>query len=61
MNLEQYKNNKKYQVGALKRRFGIKGSIEPGTLISKANEKKAQAILQKKEMSKGKLSIMGLI
>lgn len=50
-----------YKVGALKRKFGVKGDFEPGTLISKVNENKALLKEVKPPLSKKQVAIMGMV
>jgi hypothetical protein len=50
-----------YKVGALKRKFKIKGDFEPGTLLSKVNENKALLKNLKKPLTKKQVAIMGLV
>lgn len=52
MNLEQFKNQDKRQLGAIKRKLGIKAGeeIKTGTLLERMNQEKAR-----------NLSIKGLV
>jgi len=58
-----------YKVGALKRKFKIKGDFAPGTLISKVNENKsprpltqsARLLNTNSPMTAKKLGVKGLI
>lgn len=51
-----------YQMGALKRKFKTGKDAAPGTFISKINESKSENIKSNnQQISKTKLSIMGLV
>jgi hypothetical protein len=50
------------KLGALKRKMKLSGDIQPGDLISKVNESKsAIKNKDKKQFSKTRLAIMGLV
>lgn len=49
-----------YKIGALKRKFKVKEDFEPGALISKINEQRSIKN-NNQQISKTKLSIMGLV
>lgn len=50
-----------YKLGAIKRKLGVKGDFEPGTLISKVNENKALLPKLDKPLTKKQVAIMGLV
>lgn len=63
MNLKDYKEQKGYKLGALKKKLGFKvgDELNPGDLINKANEKKIVQKDNTKGLSKERLAILGLI
>lgn len=52
----------KRKLGQLKRKFGVKGDFEPGTLISKVNGNKRELLKEGSQpLSKKQLAIRGLV